>query len=168
MFLIGEFKDKDQLIAAIRSLKTDGARDTDLDIFSEEPVEFRKGILDRPSKMSLVAVLGGGIVGILLTLGIYLAQNSYKVITGGMPIFSPWATGVISFEMTMLGAVLSSFCWFLLESGLIRKRDKTAPVPLVEPGSMCLRIRCENTQTDRFAEILRGSGAIDVEQKVAA
>lgn len=168
MFLIGEFKDKDRLIAAIRALKEGGARDTDLDIFSEEPVEFRKGILDRPSKMSLVAVLGGGIIGILLTLAIYLAQNNYKVVTGGMPIFSPWATGVISFEMTMLGAVLCSFGWFLWESGLIRKRDKTAPVPLVEPGSMCLRVRCESTYTDRFAEILRGSGAIDVEQKVAA
>jgi hypothetical protein len=168
MFLMGEFRDKDQLIAAIRSLKSSGTRDADLDIFSEEPVELRKGILDRPTKMSLVAVLGGGIVGVLLTLGIYLAQNSYKVVTGGMPIFSPWATGVISFEMTMLGSVLISFGWFLWESGLIRKRDRTAPVPLVEPGSMCLRVRCEDTEAEKTAEILRTTGAIDVEEMAAA
>ncbi len=42
-----------------------------------------------------------------------------------MPIFSFWGTGVITYETTMLGAVLATFGWFLWESGLIRKRDKS-------------------------------------------
>ena len=36
--------------------------------------------------------------------------------------------------MTMLGAIVATFAWFLWESGLIRKRDKGAPVPQVDPG----------------------------------
>lgn len=167
MFLIGEFKYKDQLIMAIRALKSSGSSDSDLDIFSEEPVEFSKGILDRPSKMSLVAVVGGAAIGILLTVGIYLAQNHYKVVTGGMPIFSFWATGVVSYEMTMLGAVFSTFVWFLWESGIIRKRDKTAPVPLVEAGSICLRVRCKSSEVEQIADMLHKSGAVGIEGKVA-
>ncbi|MEI9811366.1 MAG: quinol:electron acceptor oxidoreductase subunit ActD [Acidobacteriota bacterium] len=77
------------------------------------PWSFTRAFWIGPSKMSLVAVVSGGIVGIALTAAIYWAQNNYKVITGGMPYFSPWATGVISFEMTMLGAVVSTFGWFL-------------------------------------------------------
>ena len=56
MYLIGEFRDTDALVAAIKSLKAFGVPATDLDLFSEEPVEFPKGVLDRPSRMSLVSV----------------------------------------------------------------------------------------------------------------
>jgi hypothetical protein len=160
VYLTGIFHDKHHLIDAIQTLKRNGASDADLDIFSEEPVEFHKGILDRPSKMSLVTVVCGGVTGIGLTYGIYWAQNAYKVITGGMPYFSPWATGVISFEMTMLGAVVSTFAWFLWESGLIRRKDKAAPVPAIEPGVMYLRVRCESSQTARITDVLEHTGGL--------
>ena len=39
----------------------------DLDVFSEEPVEFRRGVLDRPSRMSLVSVLGAIVFGTAAT-----------------------------------------------------------------------------------------------------
>lgn len=165
MYLTGRFHDKHRLIDAIRLLKGSGTKDDDLDIFSDEPVEFHAGVLDRPSKMSLVAVVSGGITGILLTAGIYWAQHDYKVITGGMPYFSPWATGVISFEMTMLGAVISTFAWFLWEAGLLSKRDKDAPVPAIEPGVMVLRVRCETSQSGRIAEVLQRSGGVVAERE---
>jgi IMP dehydrogenase/GMP reductase len=78
-----------------------------MDVFSEEPVEFRRGILDRPSHMSLVAVLGAIATGGLATAGVYAAQHNYRLITGGMPVFSFWGTGVITYETTMLGSVLA-------------------------------------------------------------
>lgn len=163
MYLTGSFRDKHHLIDAIHSLKRNGTTDADLDIFSDEPVEFHKGVLDRPSKMSLIAVVFGGVTGIGLTYGIYWAQTSYKVITGGMPYFSPWATGVISFEMTMLGAVVSTFAWFLWESGLMRKKDKAAPVPAIEPGAMFLRVRCDVSQAGRVTEVLQRTGGMIAE-----
>jgi len=141
---MADFREQPKLEAAILALKAAGIDAEDLDVFSEEPVEFRRGILDRPSRMSLVAVVGAIVTGGLATAGVYAAQHNYSLPTGGMPIFSFWGTGVITYETTMLGSVLSTFGWFLWESGLLRKRDKNVPIPTVLPGVMCLRVHCSD------------------------
>ena len=56
MYVIAEFREKETLVRAIQRLKENGVTVADLDVFSEEPVEFHRGILDRPSRMSLAAV----------------------------------------------------------------------------------------------------------------
>ncbi len=68
-------------------------------------------------------------------------------------------------RMTMLGAVLATFGWFLWESGLIRKRDRTKPVPIVPPGSICLRVRCGTEQATKVAEVIQRSGALGIERR---
>ncbi len=168
MYLTGEFRDKDELIVALEALKSEGLGVFDLDLFSEEPVEFRRGILDRPSKMSLASVAGAVAFGAAATAFVYFAQHHYPLATGGMPTFSFWATGVISFEMTMLGAILATFGWFLWESGLVRKRDAEAPVPEVAPGAVCLRVRCTEAHAGRVRDALVGAGAARIDRKEAA
>jgi hypothetical protein len=168
MYLIGEFRDKEEAAKAIHSLKASGFGAADLDLFSEEPVEFRRGVLDRPSRMSVMSVLGAVAGGALGTAFVYFAQHDYRVITGGMPTFSFWATGVITYELTMLGAILATFLWFLWESGLIRKRDKRAPIPEVAPGSMCLRARCEAEREGQAIEVMRSAGASNIERRADA
>ena len=165
MYLIGEFREKAAAAAAIRSLRAGGAAPADLDVFSEEPVEFPRGVLDRPSRMSLVSVSGAILFGTLATAFVWWTQHDYKVVTGGMPIFSFWATGVITFEMTMLGAIVATFGWFLWESGLLRKRDRSAPVPQVDPGSLCLRVRCRGDEAAQAIDAMRGAGAVDVQRR---
>jgi hypothetical protein len=164
-YLLSEFRDKSSLTSAIHSLRAAGVSPADLDIFSEEPVEFPRGVLDRPSHMSLVSVLGAIVVGSGATAFVWWSQNNYAVITGGMPVFSFWGTGVITYEMTMLGAVLATFGHFLWESGLIRKRDKTAPVPTVPPECICLRVRSASDDVARPTALLRAAGATSVEKK---
>jgi len=124
-----------------------------------------RGALDRPSRMSLASVLGAIVNGLLATAFIYWTQHNYKLVTGGMPLFSFWATGVITYEMTMLGAILATFFWFLRESGLGRKREKTAPIPVVEPGVMCLRVRCRIEEVAQAIEGMRRAGAIEIERR---
>ncbi len=165
-YLIGEFRETESVAAAIKELRSSGVTVADLDIFSEEPVELHRGVLDRPSHMSLVSVIGAAVFGIGATALMRLAQYNYAVITGGMPIFSFWGTGVITFETTMMGAVFSTFGYFLWESGLIRKRDKTAPVPVVPPEGICLRIRCLSDPAKPMA-ILRSAGAVTIEKRGA-
>ena len=167
-YLMSEFREKDSVAAAIRSLRDAGISTADMDVFSEEPVEFRRGVLDRPSHMSLVSVCGAIILGVGATAFVRYAQHNYTLITGGMPVFSFWGTGVITYEMTMLGAVLATFGYFIWESGLIRKRDKTAPVPEVPPEAICLRVRCVSGEVSKPASILREAGAISVEEKAPA
>jgi hypothetical protein len=130
-------------------------------------VEFPRGVLDRPSRMSMVSVLGAILCGTLATAFIRWTQHNYRLVTGGMPIFSLWATGVITFEMTMLGAIVSTFGWFLWESGILRRprRHKLkAPVPDVEPGVVCLRVRCPGHESSQAAEVLRSTGAVEVQR----
>ena len=165
MYLIGEFREKDAAAAAIRSLRESGISTADLDLFSEEPAELPRGLLDRPSRMSLASVSGAILFGMLATAFIWWTEHDYKLVTGGMPIFSFWATGVITYEMTMLGAIVASFGWFLWESGLARKRDRSAPIPEVDPGSMCLRVRCSGNQAAQAIDAMRGAGAIEVERR---
>ena len=164
MYLVAEFRETESIVRAIQRLKEIGMTAADLDIFSNEPVEFYRGVLDRPSHMSLVAVLGAIANGSLVTSFVYFAQHNYALNTGGMPVFSFWGTGVITYEMTMLGAVLATFGWFLWESGVLGRRDKAAPVPVVPPGSMCLRVRCAWEQAGQAAELLDRSGALGVER----
>ena len=165
---MADFREQPKLEAAILALKAAGIEAADMDVFSEEPVEFRHGILDRPSRMSLVAVLGAIVTGGLATAGVYAAQHNYPLHTGGMPVFSFWGTGVITYETTMLGSVLATFGWFLWESGLLRKSDKNIPVPTVLPGVMCLRVRCFDPHVTRVRQILDSAGATDIARKEVA
>jgi hypothetical protein len=164
LYLIAEFRDKQPLVQAILALKAKGLGPDDLAIFSEEPIELKKGILDRPSHMSKVAVAGAALLGTLATSFVYFAQHNYEIVTGGMPIFSFWATGIITYEMTMFGAVLATFFWFLWESGLLRKRD-TAPIPVIGPASMSLRVRCADAAAGDLLDLMRHAGAHRVERK---
>jgi hypothetical protein len=156
--LIGEFREKEAVRAAIGMLRESGIHPGEIDLFSEEPVEFPRRVLERPSRMSLACVLGAITFGSLATAFVYWAQHNYRLPTGGMPIFSFWATGVITFEMTMLGAIVTTFGWFLWESGLIRKRDHSAPVPSVQPGSFCLRVRCRAEDAGQAIAVIRRAG----------
>ena len=165
MYLVGEFREKAEVAAAIRSLRAAGLGTGDLDLFSEEPVELPRSVLGRPSRMSLASVAGAVVFGALATAFMYYAQHDYRLDTGGMPVFSFWATGVITYEMTMLGAIVATFVWFLCESGLARKRDRGAPVPKVDPGSICLRVRCGAEQAPRAAEVMRRTDAIHIERR---
>src|ERR1051326_3361668 len=92
MHVIGEFQEKASVRSAIDSLRAAGVAAYDMDLFSEEPVELPRGVLDRPSRMSLVAVTGAILFGSLATAFVSFAQHNYKLITGGMPVFSFWAT----------------------------------------------------------------------------
>jgi len=165
MYLIGEFREREAVVLAIRRLRADGINPNALDLFSEEPVELPKGVLDRSSHMSLVSVAGAIGFGTLATAFIAWSQHNYKVVTGGMPLFSFWATGVITYEMTMLGAIVSTFAWFLWESGLIRKREAKAPVPEVDPSMVCLRVCCDAAEAVRTTETLRAAGAVTVDRR---
>jgi hypothetical protein len=163
MFLAGEFQAVESTVAAIRELKANGFGASDLDVFSEEPLEFPRGLLDRPSHMSL-AVVTGAILACLLTVGfVYFMQYDYPVVTGGMPLFSFWATGVIFYEMTMLGAIVTTFGFFLWESGLLR-RARRAPVPAIQPGIIYVRVYCRAEHVDQTSGLFQRAGAIAVKE----
>ena len=162
MYLKGDFQEKGSAAQALLDLAAAGFGAGDLDVFSDEPIDFRRGVLDRPSRMSFTVVTGA-VTLCLLTIGfIYFTQYNYPLITGGMPIFSFWATGVIFFELTMLGGILTTLACFLWESGLLRRRRR-APVPVIEPGIISVRVRCRPDQKDEASLCLSRAGASDID-----
>jgi hypothetical protein len=111
--------------------------------------------------MSLVVVCGAIAFFLMVVAFVYYTQYDYRLVTGGMPIFSFWSTGVVFYEITMLGAVLTTTAWFVWESGLLR-RDKGIPVPAVEPEMICLRVKCSAEQADAASALLEQTGAKDI------
>jgi len=161
LYLAGCFAEKQEAVQAINQFKANGYGPDDLTVFSDEPIEFKRGVLDRPSHMSL-AVVSGAVIFFLAVVGfVYYTQHAYRVVTGGMPIFSFWPTGVVFYEITMLGAVLTTTGWFIWESGLLR-RDKSIPVPLIEPEVICLRVRCTPEKLASAQDLLEKAGAKNV------
>jgi Protein of unknown function (DUF3341) len=161
VFLTCDFHQKEATVRAVQELKANGFGLDDIDVFSDEPLEFPRGVFERPTRMSL-AVVTGAITFCLLSVGfVYFTQYNYPLITGGMPLFSFWATGVVFYELTMLGAIMTTFVWFLRESGLMR-RGHRAPVPAIEPGLIYLRVRCGPNQTNEVAGLLKRAGANNV------
>jgi hypothetical protein len=159
MYLTSEFQERAELIQALRSLKEKGVKPKDLDVYSSEPLELPQSALVRKSNMSLAVVTGAISFGLLVVGFVYFAQHNYPLITGGMPIFSFWATGVVFYELTMLGAILTSLIWFIHESGILTR--KPAP-PTYQPGAICLRLQCGNDDESSLRQVLRSAGATNL------
>jgi hypothetical protein len=158
MFLMGDFRETQAAADAITNLKSKGVQRNDLEVFSNEPVEFEHGVLDVPSHMSLI-VVSCAVLALLLTIWfVHYTQFDYPLVTGGMPLFSAWGTGVVFYELTMLGSIITTFVLFIWESGLLRKAH-SGPVPVVVPHTICLRIRCRDEQADDLARSLEQAGA---------
>jgi hypothetical protein len=158
VYLSGEFQERESIIRALLDLKASGVGAADLDVFSDEPLELPRDALERRTHMS-VAVVIGAILSCFLIIGfVYFSQNNYPIITGGMPIFSFWATGVVFYELTMFGAIVTTLFWFLRESGLLR-RGRRPPAPSFDPGLICLRVRCHSGQEDAVRRTLENAGA---------
>ncbi len=161
MYLSGQFQDREAVTRALLDLKANGFGANALDVFSDEPLELPATILERSSYMSLAVVISAITFGLLVIGFVYFTQYNYPLITGGMPLFSFWATGVVFYELTMFGAIVTTFFWFLFESGLLR-RGKVAPAPPVENGAVCVRVRCRPDQVEVAGQSMKSAGAQNV------
>jgi hypothetical protein len=65
--------------------------------------------------LAAVGGLIGGTCGYLLTT---LTQKAYPLATGGMPITPAWTNGIIVYELTMLGAILTTLVYLFLAAPL--------------------------------------------------
>jgi hypothetical protein len=161
MLLTAEFGDVPSTAAAIRAFKARGYDARAIEMFSTEPVELPDGLLGQPSHMPLAAVTSALCFCGLAILFVYYTQHNYPLVTGGMPIFSWWATGVIFYEFTMFGAIFATFVMFLRESGLPRRLAKVPAQPLVE-GRIYLRISCDPLSAPEITYCLSQAGALHI------
>lgn len=103
------------------SLRQAGVARDRIVVMTAQPYdEYEFTRVERNTSMYRVAALGGIIGG---SLGFWLAwymQTAYPfpLITGGMPLVAPWPTGIVTYELTMLSAIVTTIATLLVTSNL--------------------------------------------------
>ena len=142
---------------AIRRLLQAGIQPESMEVMTSQPIHGEPFIPNmKPTKLRTWALCGAGL-GLLggFSLATITALN-YPLVKGGMPIVAPWTVGLITYETTMLGAVLATLVGMLVETGL--PNFKNLPYdPSVVDGGVVLAVSCP---PDSRASVERAVGAV--------
>lgn len=96
----------DQLQAAERGL---GFEDSQIVVLSGEPYEDHAfAQRDRKTVMPWIAAAGGLIGGLLGFWFIAFTQQAYPLVTAGMQIVTTWPDGILTYELTLLSAIITT------------------------------------------------------------
>lgn len=110
---------------AVNGLRAAGYEDHDITVITPAPMEeFEFSHIGRHSYQWYIAV-GGGLVG--LTFSSWLtrfAAMDWPISVGNMPIVALFPNLIVIFELTLLGAILSTVATLIITAGLGRKRPK--------------------------------------------
>ena len=152
----------DSLRAASSELKFDAKQ---IVIVSGEPHEGYEFTDSHATSLPYRWAALGGIVG--ATLGYLLTtltQKSYPILTGGMSLTPVWTNGIIVYEMTMLGAILTTLVVLLIGAGLPNFKGGITD-PEIGAGKILVGIvdPPENSQPE-LERRLRQAGASYVKQ----
>ena len=119
--LYGLYLDGASAQQAVNRLRAAGVVDADITIMSGQPMEdFEFGRRDKATWMWWIAC-GGGLVGMLSAVGLaWLTEVSWPLNVGGLPVFAWWPNTIITFELTMLGAILATVITLVITARLGR------------------------------------------------
>ncbi|MSP78660.1 MAG: DUF3341 domain-containing protein [Dehalococcoidia bacterium] len=158
--ILGVFKDVDSAVAGADNLNAAGFND--FEVLSGSP--YPEGAFgEKPPRhklyvFPLIGAMCGFTVGLLLTAG---TQIAYPMVTGGKPILSLPPMAIISYEGTMLGAVLFTILGVIFESRLPRPRLGLYDTRITE-GYIGLFVTAPEEQIARAEKALRDGRAVDV------
>ena len=129
----GLYPDGSSAQQAVNRLRAAGTADRDITVMSAQPMEeFEFGRLNKATWMWWFAC-AGGLVGMSTGLGLsWLTETSWPIDVGGLPIFAWWPNLIITFELTMLGAVLATVTTLVVTARL--GRGSTFYDPAVSDG----------------------------------
>lgn len=109
--------------------------------------------------ISLAGAIAGLLLGVLLAAGTALA---YPLATGGKPILWPPSIGVITYETTMLGAIVMTLVGFLVLNRFPRRKPGIYDWR-VGDGSIAVVVPCQTEERAAVAEAaLASAGAQDI------
>ena len=160
--LLAVFQDLDPAANAIETLHEMGIDDENINVISGVPVAHK--ILGRPHPLTNVSRLsmGGAIAGFIF--GIFLNYGTpylYTVQVGGQ-YFTPVPPGmIITFEMTMLFAMLATFLGVFLDSYFPNYRPMEY-VGEVSDGKIAVLFKCAGDQAKKVTDALSRLGAESV------
>jgi hypothetical protein len=145
---------------AVSRLHAAGVANRDITIQSAQPMEdFEFGHRDKATLMWWIAC-GGGLIGMASALGLaWLTEVSWPIDVGGLPIFAWWPNLIITFELTMLGAILATVITLVITARL--GRGSTIYDPEVSDGKILVGVAnpAESTLADLESALAAPPGA---------
>ena len=127
--IYGLFPDPDSARRAVKVLRNASSRlrigPDRIVVISHEPLEERDlGLPPQRTAMPWLAAFGGILGGAAGYSLVAFTQRTYPLPTGAMPIVALWPAGVITYEFTMLGAILTTVLTFLIGARLPNYRHR--------------------------------------------
>jgi hypothetical protein len=162
--VLGLYSDANYAAEAGDSLQRMGIDDGDYDFLTGAPYPEgafgEKESSHRLYVFPFVGALCGLTAGILLTS---MTQMAYPLVTGGKPILSLPPMAIVTYEGTMLGAILFTVLGILFESRLPRPSLGLYDDRITE-GYIGVLVECEPEQVDRVEQVLTQAGAEDIKR----
>jgi hypothetical protein len=145
---------------AVHALLSAGVPRSDIVVISSQPLEQYRFADTAQVRMPWLAACGailGGTGGFLLAS---LTQKSYPIHTGGMPVVTVWTDGIITYELAMLGAILTTGVVFLVTAPLL-SRNRLPYDPEVSQGKVMVGVNSvPDALRSKITEMLKAIGDI--------
>ncbi|HVX97576.1 MAG TPA: DUF3341 domain-containing protein [Polyangia bacterium] len=166
--ILGEFRDAERLVAAVRLLRARGYRR--MDAFTPFPIEGlqQELAIDRSPLDSLAGPIGGFGAVFAFFLQWLLVAHLYPLNDGGRPAFSIPAFIIITFETMVLFTSVAVFVLFFWVCRLPRLSHPLFAVPGFDSATLDgfwlgVNVKDEMFDPDRTERELRDLGAARVE-----
>ena len=152
---IAIFDTRAEAVAALGELQREGVPRSAITVMSSEPLHLED--IDAPKSRIGGFAIAGGFIGaafaILLTVW---TSRKVGLVTGGMPIVTPWAFGIIVFELAALGAILATLGKMIAEAQLARPNALTDYDESVADGRIVVSVQCSDDFHSELAEKVLG------------
>ncbi len=163
METLGTFKDVETATRAVDSLiKAGFAEET---ITSLTSVPYPDGVIVKTDQrtwfrwVSLAGGIFGACAGFLLAAG---TAYMYPVQTGDKPIIAFYPTGIITYELTMLFAIIGAIVGMFLEMKLPPRKERVYD-PSIGDGSIGISVAVDSReQMSRVGKIMEAAGALKI------
>ncbi len=118
-----------------------GFQDRDIAVLTGEPYEeYDFGQCDNVTRMPWLAALGGLVGGLSGWWFVTFSQKSYPMISGGMHLVTKWSNGIITYELTMLGAILTTLVTLLITARIPDWRGRKLYDPAISNGKILIGV----------------------------
>jgi hypothetical protein len=138
------FDSPDEAIAAVNRLRKEGVPGSAITIMSSEPIHIEAIESEKESKSRIgLFAIAGAVIGAAIAIALTVwTSRSVDLVTGGMQIVSPWPFGIITFELTALGAILATLARMIYEARLARRVAIADYDEAIADGKVGLAIDC--------------------------
>ncbi|MFY9555254.1 MAG: quinol:electron acceptor oxidoreductase subunit ActD [Blastocatellia bacterium] len=147
----------EEALSDVDSLCRQGLPRAAITVMSAEPLHIEP--LEGGRRKSRIGgyAIAGGLMGAAFALALTVwTSRRVDLITGGMPIVTPWAFGIIVFELTALGSILAALSRMIFEARLARRGPLAEYNEAVADGLVVLAIDCGDDDCAETAKRILG------------